>query len=383
MKQLFIKRKGRRRFRLSASFLPLLVCFAVALPVLFCRFADHSLPYIRITQEGIEIPVWKVVPYDLPKYSYADPFSYRAFSYLFRGMPCIRYEERIYWPYSHAIDTSRLQLDETTIDLTYEGKQYLAYAIKGIDPSVMLYTEDTPYSCFVNNNDLTIRTGADLFESRIPLLGRYTDAYFSYELPLETEDFYYYGNAERYSTFSIKKEAYPHLDRFLKALNDAPALRIEDTSLWQRFQSGTERACPLYFKLENGVIVILYLYEGGYVCAENFWGRFLPSSPPASLDTPDCPSLKKQFRQVQSPLRLNLPDTLVIDQFILFVVPAIQLTDLFTDFLCRMLAGKLSHRLKVNLLAGWGHIKKKLLGKSSVLNIGENLLHGLFGFFCD
>ena len=66
---------------------------------------------------------------------------------------------------------------------------------------------------------------------------------------------------------------------------------------------------------------------------------------------PNSASLR--LGSVQFRTKLNL----VIDQFVGFVVPAVQLTDLFTDFLGRMLGSKLSHSLEVYLTACWGHIK--------------------------
>ena len=39
----------------------------------------------------------------------------------------------------------------------------------------------------------------------------------------------------------------------------------------------------------------------------------------------------------------------VVDELVLFVVPAVQLSDLLADLLGRMLCVKLSHSLEVNL----------------------------------
>ncbi len=61
--------------------------------------------------------------------------------------------------------------------------------------------------------------------------------------------------------------------------------------------------------------------------------------------------------------------TSVIDQLVLFVVPAVKLSDFLANLLRRMLGSQLSHSLKVNLLSGRGHIQQELLGKASILNV--------------
>ena len=225
----------------------LLVGFAVALPFLVCWFAEHSSK-IRVTPDGIRIPAWEIPPEEAVDSSYP--------SYFYYNQPCLRYEGRFYWPYNRSFRYSDLKLADPVIPVTCQEDSYSAYAIQGIDPAVMLCIKNESDSLFIHNNDLTLRTGADLFEKRIPLLGRYTDAYFSYKPPLETEDSYRYYDIWNYQTFFIRKEYHPLLDRFLETLNNAPALRIEDTPLWQRFQSGSRTSCPLYLKLDNGVVVI-------------------------------------------------------------------------------------------------------------------------------
>ena len=52
-----------------------------------------------------------------------------------------------------------------------------------------------------------------------------------------------------------------------------------------------------------------------------------------------------------------LEKRLVVDQLIVLVVPAVKLTDLFADFLRRMLGSKLSHSLEVYLTTCRGHIQ--------------------------
>ena len=65
---------------------------------------------------------------------------------------------------------------------------------------------------------------------------------------------------------------------------------------------------------------------------------------------------------------------LVVDQFIL-TVPAVQLTDLLTNLLRRMLRSQLTHSFEVNLTAGIGHIQQEVFCESTVLDIGQDLLH--------
>ncbi len=61
--------------------------------------------------------------------------------------------------------------------------------------------------------------------------------------------------------------------------------------------------------------------------------------------------------------------TSVIDQLVLFVIPAVKLSDFLANLLRRMLGSQLSHSLKVNLLSGRGHIQQEFLGKASILNV--------------
>ena len=68
----------------------------------------------------------------------------------------------------------------------------------------------------------------------------------------------------------------------------------------------------------------------------------------------------------------------VVQQFLL-TIPAVQLTDLLTDLLRRMLGSKLSHSFEVNLTACRAHIQQEVFCKSTILDIGQDLLHGLLG----
>ena len=74
---------------------------------------------------------------------------------------------------------------------------------------------------------------------------------------------------------------------------------------------------------------------------------------------------------------------LVVNEFILFIVPAVELADLLADLLGRMLGSKLSHSLEVYLASGRGHIQQEFLREGAILDIGEDLLHRLLGLLCD
>ena len=52
-----------------------------------------------------------------------------------------------------------------------------------------------------------------------------------------------------------------------------------------------------------------------------------------------------------------LCNKLVIDEFVFFVVPAVKLSNFFTNLFCWMFSCKLSHSLEVNLTTSRGHIK--------------------------
>ena len=253
---------NKHRFQLPVRFLPLLFGFAAMLPLLVCWFADHSSK-IRVTPDGIRIPAWEILPEEAVDSSYPYYFYY--------NQPCLRYEDRFYWPYNRSFRYSDLKLEDPVIPVTCQEDSYSAYAIQGIDPAVMLYIKNGPGSLFIHNNDLTLRTGADLFEKRIPLSGHYNAAYFSRRIPFSENPVASYTSLTSY--FKITEEFYPLLNRFLEALQDAPFLRIQDTPLQELSeQYKSRKRCPLYLKLDNGIVVTLYLYSDGYVCIDDFWG---------------------------------------------------------------------------------------------------------------
>ena len=73
---------------------------------------------------------------------------------------------------------------------------------------------------------------------------------------------------------------------------------------------------------------------------------------------------------------------LVVQQFLL-AVPAVQLTDLLADFLRGMLGSFLSHSLEVNLTASRAHIQQEVFCEGTILDIGQDFLHGLLGLLGD
>ena len=80
---------------------------------------------------------------------------------------------------------------------------------------------------------------------------------------------------------------------------------------------------------------------------------------------------------------LPISYSLVVNELIGLIIPTVKFSDFGTDLFGRMFGSQLSHSLEMNLFTCRRHIKQEFLGKGSVLNILEDLLHRLFGFFRD
>ena len=133
------------------------------------------------------------------------------------------------------------------------------YTVKGYDPSFMLCMkrENGMISTFINDNDMILYTGADLFEERFHLTGNYEAVQY------QTRDDW------QRSTGVICQVAEPDLEvveRFVDAVNKAPFMLTEDVPLEEGERNLYDREIyHMFFEMKNGMTVHIRLYEGGYV----------------------------------------------------------------------------------------------------------------------
>ncbi len=133
------------------------------------------------------------------------------------------------------------------------------YAVRGFDPGFLLCMRwgDGDVALFVNDNGLTLRTGADLYEDRLHLTENYTG------LTYETHDSWNEG-PEELRTLSPEYE--PAVRDFIAALDAAPFLPREaiPEPEGQSFYDVLE-TYHVYFQTPSGVPVHIRLLDGGYV----------------------------------------------------------------------------------------------------------------------
>lgn len=134
------------------------------------------------------------------------------------------------------------------------------YSVNGYDPSFMLCIKDEKNNTvltYVNDNGITLKTGADLFEKRLHLANNYVKV--SYQ--------------NRYNWYNSIGEPMPLegetevIDDFINALNTAEFMRLEDIPLPEGETSvyDSKEIYHLFFKMENGMQIHLRLFDDGYV----------------------------------------------------------------------------------------------------------------------
>ncbi len=117
------------------------------------------------------------------------------------------------------------------------------YAVKGIDPSFMV---STVYGhVFICDGDITLRTGADIFEQRLRLKERYQRLEHSGWVDGESVQ------------LVIEKQYHDDFERFLEALCAGQCVSIDDVT--------RVNGKGMHSILDNGLRVRLVLYDGGYV----------------------------------------------------------------------------------------------------------------------
>lgn len=137
------------------------------------------------------------------------------------------------------------------------------YSIRGINPDFMLCTRmgDGQIQTYINNNGMTIKTGADILEKGFHLSEQFA------ALNYQTSDAWYNSTDEMYT---LKTEYQETVMSLLSALSTS------------EFTLSTDRTSPygdpqyhLFLQLKNGMQVHLRTYSGGYVSCQGIWDCYL------------------------------------------------------------------------------------------------------------
>ena len=142
------------------------------------------------------------------------------------------------------------------------------YTVNGYDPSFMLCMKDEDGATwiFINNNGITLKTGADLFEKMLGLSSSDSDT-------VGVKNCTKVKYQTRYDWFNSIGEPLPveghaeDISAFIDALNEGEFMLFSDIPLDEgndNVYDGKE-IYHLYFEMENGMTIHLRLFEGGYV----------------------------------------------------------------------------------------------------------------------
>lgn len=137
------------------------------------------------------------------------------------------------------------------------------YSVNGFDPSFILcmkFPQDTAgqseICLYINNNDLTLNKGRELFEDRLHLSENLSSVSFrSYKS----------WNSGEGDNIPIGSEHDEAVERFIAAMNNGEFVHINDipTNGFTSVHNTSEWF--MYFELNNGVTVQVQFFEGGYV----------------------------------------------------------------------------------------------------------------------
>ncbi len=215
------------------------------------------------TESGLTIPKKEL---NLSNNVTADMLGF----FIYQGRSYLQYEwldslEGIAGEY---LGTSNGLIDEWTRSDGYvEGAGSVGgdfYSIKGMNPEFMLCMKLDNGSCctYINDNDITLKYGKDLFEDRLHLSENYTEIF-----------------CQTYSDWNENVNNYKKLEKgkavenFISEIDNSLFMKTDDIPLYNGQQSYHEKCLyRLYFNLNNGMSVNLALYDGGYVTFTGIYG---------------------------------------------------------------------------------------------------------------
>lgn len=210
---------------------------------------------------GVTIP-----PADVYLGNDASAQASMAAFFIYQGRCYVQYEtlDEDYDLIGEHLGTAKGLIDEWTpadgyVDLAGSiGGDF--YAVNGYDPEFMLCMKSTTslLRLFICNNGITLQYGSELYEDRLHLSGNIDAVEF------ESRASWYYSENERYR---LNEDCNEIIEAFIQQLNAAEVLLSDQIPLDDgvRYAYETE-IYHLYFKMQDGMIVHLRLYQNGYVC---------------------------------------------------------------------------------------------------------------------
>lgn len=231
------------------------------------RYKPGSTATTHPTEEGVYIPQSKLslVERDDVCYSWVGPIAiYNGRSYIGLGIVDDVDESLL----GEHLGTCTGLVKEWSDPYEYvdfsgnmEGE---LYAIKGYDTDFMIGLktsfEDSSdaISALINGNDITLTTGADIFEKRLHLAGNYDKVTYQ-----SRED--WYESKGNIKTFD--KASSDILSDFVNSLNKGKVMLTDEIPLEDKDSSifDEKELCHLVFYKKDGIAIELRCMEGGYV----------------------------------------------------------------------------------------------------------------------
>ncbi len=165
------------------------------------------------------------------------------------------------------LGTSNGLIDEwTEADGYVEGAGSISgdfYSVKGYDSSFMLCmkAENDTIHIFINDNGITLQYGSELFHDRLHLNGDYES------LSYQTREAWYYGYGNDETILLLEEDHRPLMQEFLTTLNLSEFVLVDTIPLNDANSSiyDEREIYHLYFTQEDGMMIHLRLFDGGYV----------------------------------------------------------------------------------------------------------------------
>ena len=256
--------KKKKNFWVKWGVVAACLCLAIIGTIIWRQFIPirDEDPGITASENGVTIPQMKV---SLSANEAADMIGF----FIYQGRCYVHYE-RIYDGVNivgEYLGTATGEIDEWT---PADGYVDFAgsingdfYAVNGISPEFMLCMrpfDDGSIITYINDNGITLKTGADLFEDRFHISETCSGLTYAW-----------YNDDDEY--FILKESYRKELTLFLKALDQASFLPSQDAPY---APYDFDQALYLIdLTLESGMNVRLHLFPEGYVYFDSVNGVFL------------------------------------------------------------------------------------------------------------
>ena len=240
------------------------LCFVIMGIIIWRQFTPtyNEGPEITIPENGVTIPQMDVY---LSANEAADMIGF----FIYQGRCYVHYE-RIYDGVNivgEYLGTATGSIDEWTpadgyVDFAGSVNGDF-YAVNGSSPEFMLCMrpfDDGSIVTYINDNGITLKTGADLFEDRFHISETCSGLTYAW----------YNDDDDEYFNFILKESYQQELTLFLKALDQASFLPIQDAPY-----DFDQELYYIDLTLESGMNIRLRLFPEGYVYFDSVNGIFL------------------------------------------------------------------------------------------------------------